>query len=310
MLTELQKKTAHAIVNVFETGRVHGDYGQVTLLRGDSGHLTYGRSQTTLASGNLFLLVKAYCQADGAEFATDLAAFLARLEARDFGLDHDVALRRLLHEAGDEPVMQEVQDRFFDRVYWQPALNSAHHIGVETALGTAVVYESRIHGSWHLMRDRTKDSHGPLPDIKERAWIGFYVDTRRDWLANHSMTILHKTVYRMDNFKTLIAANKWELPLPLTVHGVRITEERLTAGPVVRASAEIVEERLLRLREPFMKGQDVRDLQHALAAADVPVDADGVFGPGTSAAVIRFQRAKNLTADGIVGPATRNALGL
>ncbi|MCI0508166.1 MAG: hypothetical protein L0Z73_18980 [Gammaproteobacteria bacterium] len=61
MVTQLQKLTAQAIVNIFETGKVRGDYGKVTLLRGDPGHLTYGRSQTTLASGNLYLLIKDYC---------------------------------------------------------------------------------------------------------------------------------------------------------------------------------------------------------------------------------------------------------
>ena len=29
-LTATQKKTAQAIVNIFETGKVHGEYGQVT----------------------------------------------------------------------------------------------------------------------------------------------------------------------------------------------------------------------------------------------------------------------------------------
>ena len=55
MLTELQKLTAQAIVNVFETGKARGDYGRVSVMRGDTGHLTYGRSQTTLAIGNLYL---------------------------------------------------------------------------------------------------------------------------------------------------------------------------------------------------------------------------------------------------------------
>src|SRR5215831_16707865 len=67
-ITELQKKTAQTIVNIFETGHVRGDYGMVTLLASDYGHLTYGRSQTTLASGNLFLLIRAYCQAQDAQF--------------------------------------------------------------------------------------------------------------------------------------------------------------------------------------------------------------------------------------------------
>jgi peptidoglycan hydrolase-like protein with peptidoglycan-binding domain len=38
--------------------------------------------------------------------------------------------------------------------------------------------------------------------------------------------------------------------------------------------------------------------------------ADGIFGPKTYNAVIKFQKSVGLTADGIVGPNTRQALGL
>jgi hypothetical protein len=36
MLTDLQKKTAAAIVNIFETGRVLGDYGALATLPRDT----------------------------------------------------------------------------------------------------------------------------------------------------------------------------------------------------------------------------------------------------------------------------------
>src|SRR5215813_13822413 len=94
-ITELQKKTAQAIVNIFETSHIRGDYGMITLLAGDSGHLTYGRSQTTLASGNLFLLVKAYREATEAQFAEPLQPFLGRLSQRDLTLDLDLDFRRI-----------------------------------------------------------------------------------------------------------------------------------------------------------------------------------------------------------------------
>lgn len=105
MITELQKKSAQAIVNVFETSLPQGDYSKVTLLRNDSGHLTYGRSQTTLASGNLFLLIKAYCDAPDAEFGEELSAYLGRLEDIDLSLDRDMTLRPVLREAGGDAVI-------------------------------------------------------------------------------------------------------------------------------------------------------------------------------------------------------------
>jgi peptidoglycan hydrolase-like protein with peptidoglycan-binding domain len=59
-----------------------------------------------------------------------------------------------------------------------------------------------------------------------------------------------------------------------------------------------------------MQGDDVRALQQALTNAGVPVTLDGTFGTSTDAAVRRFQQQKGLTVDGVVGPATRSALGL
>ena len=60
MQTDLQKRTIQAVVNVFETGLPLGDYGRVTVMEGDAGHLTYGRSQTTLGNGGLFFLIRIY----------------------------------------------------------------------------------------------------------------------------------------------------------------------------------------------------------------------------------------------------------
>jgi chitosanase len=76
MLTELQKKAAQAIINIFETGSVLGEYDSVVSVAGDPGGLTYGAKQTTLNSGNLFLLIKAYIEAEGALFADDFRPYL------------------------------------------------------------------------------------------------------------------------------------------------------------------------------------------------------------------------------------------
>jgi chitosanase len=310
MLTDLQKRTAQAVVNIFETGSAQGKYGNVTLIPGDTGHLTYGRSQTTLASGNLYLLIKAYCQAAGAQFATALNPFLQQLAARDTSLDTDMTFRGLLQAAGDDPVMQGVQDQFFDRVYWVPSVQDASNSGVTLALGTNVVYDSHIQGAWKTIRDITNTNHGAASQIGEQAWITAYVNERRNWLAGNANPALHPTVYRMDAFLQLINDNKWDLPLPLTVRGVLITEDVLSATPPLRPSAHGPDEGTLQLQTPPMQGDDVRALQQALANAGITVTVDGVFGAGTEAAVKQFQQQKGLTVDGIVGPATRSALGL
>jgi chitosanase len=310
MLGDREKKTAQAIVNIFETGRVRGDYGSVTFHPQDPGHLTYGRSQTTLASGNLYLLIKTYCDRPDAEFAASLQGYLAPLAQRDTMLDHDFELRKLLSEAARDCVMCDVQDRFFDRVYWGPAERAAANEGVTLALGIAVVYDSYIHGSWRLIRDRTNSAELP-PAADEKKWVAKYVESRKNWLENHSNSLLQRTVYRMNTFQQLIEDKEWDLPLPLRIRGVDITEAVLLEDSIVRVSAHTEErDRILRLETPFMTGEDVRILQEALNKLGNHLSVDGVFGRETGTAVIEFQRRHNFITDGIVGPVTRTALGI
>jgi chitosanase len=309
MTTELQKKTAQAIVNVFETGLALGDYGNVTLLPGDSGHLTYGRSQTTLASGNLYLLLTAYANTATARFADQLKPYLTRLQQIDLSLDHDSDFRDLLREAGSDQVMHTVQDEFFDRVYWDPAATAAAQLNITSGLGCCVVYDSTVHGSWRAMRDRTTAQFGTPTQNTENAWIQQYISLRRNWLATNSNALLHRTVYRMDELNKLAAGGNWALALPIVIRGATI-DESVLAGAPIRVSAQIAEERMLVLRNPMMQGDDVRNVQQALNRNGAQLEIDGVYGPTTVAALRRFQQGKNLAVDGIVGPSTRAALGL
>ena len=310
MLTELQKKSAQAIVNIFETGKIKGDYGHVTLLPKDPGHLTYGRSQTTLASGNLHLLIKAYCEAKGAKGATALRPYLDRLASRDLTLDQDTTLRALLQQAGIDPVMHAVQDAFFDRVYWTPALQAASLVGIASALGTCVVYDSKIHGSWVALRDQTTKRHGEAKTIGENNWVTQYVKERGAWLANHANTLLQKTAYRMDAFKKLIEAGKWDLSLPFRVRGILVDQEAFSVAAPVIVSAHDKTERTLLLKTPPMKGADVKALQQALVKAGFALPVHGIFDLATDKAVKQYQQNKGLKPDGVIGPASRSAMGI
>jgi peptidoglycan hydrolase-like protein with peptidoglycan-binding domain len=57
------------------------------------------------------------------------------------------------------------------------------------------------------------------------------------------------------------------------------------------------------------KGNSVKELQTTLSKLGYTVGTiDGIFGTGTETAVKTFQKANNLTPDGVVGSNTLNAL--
>jgi peptidoglycan hydrolase-like protein with peptidoglycan-binding domain len=82
-------------------------------------------------------------------------------------------------------------------------------------------------------------------------------------------------------------------------------------GPTWRALVDAslsFGDRTLYFRRPYLHGEDVRQLQQALATLGFRCGVDGVFGVNTERAVRDFQMNVGLPADGIVGRATTAAL--
>lgn len=299
MLTPTQKQTAQSIVNLFETGAVLGDYGSVTVIPGDTGHLTFGRSQTTLGSGNLLGLLQRYCANHGARFGNRLTAWLPRFEAVDFNLDHELRLHNLLRATADDPIMRETQDVFFDNVYWQPAERNAATLGITSALGTAVVYDSTVHGSWKLIRDRTIAQSGSLATLGEKNWVQAYVNTRHAWLSTHPRSDLRKTAYRMESFQRLIDQGYWGLELPLVVRGAEISLSTLRATPAGCYDGPQPGTRSIALQTPLARGLDVRLLQLGLSENGITIKADGIFGQTSVNLLKQYQSGAGLPATGV-----------
>ncbi len=64
-------------------------------------------------------------------------------------------------------------------------------------------------------------------------------------------------------------------------------------------------DRLLYLRSPMLRGDDVHELQHRLGAMGFDAGrVDGIFGARTASALSDFQKNAGLGADGICGPDT------
>lgn len=301
-LSATQAQAAKAIVNIFETGHVRGHYGMVTVLPGDTGRLTYGRAQTTLGSGNLHLLVQRYCAAVGSRFGARLRPWLPTLGSRSAAADHDGKLHNLLRACADDPVMRDVQDSFFDEVYWEPAVRAAMRLGIRSPLGVAVVYDSWVHGSWAALRDRT-NAGGVLGNVGEHEWVQRYVQLRRDWLKTHPNPLLRNTVYRMEAFLRLMEQDAWGLPLPLVVRGEEISLATLSATPPGCYEGPQPGSRILSIQSPLLRGQDVRLVQLALSDQGCDVRADGIFGSATSRLIHAFQRTGDLPETGVADAA-------
>lgn len=69
-------------------------------------------------------------------------------------------------------------------------------------------------------------------------------------------------------------------------------------------------DRLLYLRRPMLRGDDVAELQRRLGSLGFDAGkVDGIFGPDTLRAVLEFQQNRGMSEDGIAGPEVVEELG-
>lgn len=223
-LTNTQRRLIERVISTIETGRPEGNYGAISIYA-DGPHgirqITYGRAQTT-EYGNLRRLVQMYAAAGG-QYSAELAAFAPVVGSEP--LTDDMAFRALLRDAGrKDPVMREMQDRFFDQVYFTPAMRWADDNGFVKALSALVIYDSFIHSGQILWLLRQKfPENPPAAGGSEEVWIKAYVTARHAWLKNHQKPILRKTIYRTEGLLKQIGAGNWDLStVPVVMNGVDV----------------------------------------------------------------------------------------
>jgi murein L,D-transpeptidase YcbB/YkuD len=125
------------------------------------------------------------------------------------------------------------------------------------------------------------------------------------------MTTTKATIGAVAATAAIIAATT----IPATAASAALTATGARATATVTATAAAVKASALQPWPVLKQGANsgwprvtVRSLQYLLAAHGAKLPADGVFGQRTRVAVVAFQRARHLTADGVAGAATWRAL--
>jgi chitosanase len=213
------------ILSVAETDEPTWDPAAVYVYADGKG----GRKQCTLSigftadGGNLTKVLERYVAAGGT-YGAELAPHIAALKVGKPGTDPDFI--NLLKEIGKkDPLMMQVQEEMFDKLYLGPAFTWAAKFGFALPLSYLVIADSFLHsGSMLEFLMQRFPEKKPSDGGDSKAWIKAYTESRRDWLANHSNKLLRNTVYRCDCFSKQIKDDNWNLEqVPVVMHGTPVT---------------------------------------------------------------------------------------
>jgi chitosanase len=224
-----QKRIIDIILCLLETGKFPGDeaYGMVTVLHDKAG-ITYGKHQSTDRADSLDKIVLRYLDRHG-QYAIALQPYLDQLY-RDETVPLDpknlppwaIQLKQLLHEAGSDPIMQQVQDEIFDEEYWEPSYRAGIAMGMKLPLTFAVIYDSWVQGAFSTVRRRFPEVP-PARGGDEKRWTVAYLRARRAWFEGRSNPLLRNAVYRPDAFLALVNEGNWNLTTPFMVRGREVS---------------------------------------------------------------------------------------
>jgi len=201
-------------IGAVETGDPNGDYSCVTILHDGPNcipQVTYGVYQTT-EYGNLPALLASYCQQSGSLLAHQIGGYLPQLGKSGNSLWESTPFLALLRQAGQDPVMQALQDSFFEEEYWRPMANWANGHGFTFPLSWLVLYDSFIQSGGILMKLRNQfPAATPAAGGDEKTWIGQYLVTRSNWLISSPNEAVHNSAYRVADLLRLFNQDNWFL---------------------------------------------------------------------------------------------------
>lgn len=209
------RRAAFAITSAFEGG------GYATYQTYDSGIISYGRFQFTLAAGSFITVITRYINQGSGPTVDGLRGYLPRINAKDEGLRKDDGLKTLCKTAASDPIMQAIQDQVATESYWGDVIGlSITPRNIKSGLGYALIFDMAIqHGKYNFLIPKTETDLG-VPSksrvgengVTEQQFITKLAQNRKDNLyALAAKLNLPGMQKRGDFWVNLVAANDWNL---------------------------------------------------------------------------------------------------
>ena len=227
-----RKRRAAQITSTFENSTTELQYAYAENI-GDGRGITAGRAGFTSGTSDLLLLVRRYTELkpDNA-----LAPYLPALEAVN-GTDSEESLAGFTDawaQSAADPAKRALQDDLVDELYFNPAMTLARDVGLTTALGQAVMWDTMIqHGrggenGTTAIIEETRATMGGDVAGEEAGWLNAFLDARLHHLGHSygdSPDAEESSTSRVEAFKASIADGAFTLdpPLSWTAYGRTFT---------------------------------------------------------------------------------------
>lgn len=217
ILNEVRVKIKSILV-YFEMGATP-DYSSVFIYNDGKG----GQPQVTLSYGftqdyNLREVLVTYCKNTDAILRNKIKPYIRNI--KNPLLYKDTAFIELLREAGKDPIMQQVQDELFQKLYLQPAEDWATAEGFIYPLSLAVITDSFLQSGKIPMDIRINFAERtPANGGNEKVWVKQYLEERKRWLNSRKLDAVKKSIYRPNCFLEAVAKNNWSLLAPVNANG-------------------------------------------------------------------------------------------
>lgn len=229
-----KKRRAAQIISTFENSTTEIQYAYAEDI-GDGRGITAGRAGFTSGTSDLLMVVKEYTKAYPDNLLQKYLPALQHIEdAKEqgnidgdtAGLDGFVVAWRQASES-DGGKLNKVQDDMVDKLYFNPAIAQADAVGIRSALGQAVIWDTNIqHGSGNdpdglpaLIRE-TVNKYGKVSGQQEQLWLDGFLTIRYNHLQHaaspETRAAWRESVTRVDALRGLLKDNKLDLQPPLT----------------------------------------------------------------------------------------------